>query len=85
MKITVTEQHIKDGHIATCRTCPIALALNDAGFPAAQVSQDGIYLTGHEAAVRIEPPASVRAFVKTFDHLGVMAVCPFEFELDCGS
>lgn len=83
MKTTVTAQHIKDGWLANCNKCPVALALQSAGFPLAQVSGDGIYLNGR--GERIKTPALAREFIKTFDHLGGMAVRPFEFELDCGS
>ncbi|AXH46553.1 hypothetical protein SEA_ROBINSPARKLES_108 [Gordonia phage RobinSparkles] len=84
MKITVTQENISTG-ISEPHTCPIALAMSDAG-----IEEPGVFHTaligktneGKNLHVTNPPDDEVREFIRAFDRFGAGAVKPFEFELD---
>ena len=90
MKITVTQEHIDRGReqmrvALTCRTCPVAQALRDAGFNDVRVYRDEIYLWTHrwKSPFRsIATPPEVATWIHKFD---MGHAHPFEFHLDVPS
>jgi len=74
MIISVTEEHIKKGVKASYRTCPIALALEDAGFDSPKVSVASYW---YQDAKRLNLPLKVQKFIKDFDN--GKKVRPFSF------
>lgn len=81
MLITVTQQHIDDG-IIECESCPISLALIDAGCIEPFVSDDVVAfrLKGKRRRITASPPMAAVKFIHKFDALG--KVKPFSFELE---
>ncbi|ANA87334.1 hypothetical protein PBI_KAMPE_102 [Gordonia phage Kampe] len=84
MKITVTQENISEG-ISEPHSCPIALAMSDAGIEDPGVSPlalVGKTNEGRNLHVTNPPDDKVTSFIKAFDRFGAGAVQPFEFELD---
>lgn len=93
MKITVTQEDIREGARANCLKCPIALALERALKPLleldiwyrVQVNEDNVEITntgaesGRFAALL---PEEAEEFIRRFDNR--QPVEPFEFELNLG-
>lgn len=78
--VKVTQEHIGAGVAESCRSCPVALALQDAGYPRAVVA-NFIFLDAHDPDSRLlRTPASVVRFVHRFD--SGQTVEPFEFQLE---
>jgi hypothetical protein len=86
VKVEVTQLHIERGVRHQNDSCPLALALHDAGYPEARVygwtwnptENDMVASPGRSAAVLSE---EARRFVRTFDWQGAGAVQPDTFEL----
>ena len=83
MRITVTEEDIKNGKARNCSECPVALALRRHGLPHAEVDYDSIHYEGPDGFPRtIEIPDRVYNFVKSFDAGSWLHAHPFEFDLE---
>jgi hypothetical protein len=83
MKIQVTQQHIDKGRGGSCTSCPVALALNDAGFTRAWVSPSTLrsnWRNGGSIREFFPVPDSVLVFINRFD--AGLPVDPFSFELE---
>lgn len=76
--VKVTQEHIDNGVLRSCRACPVALALIDTGYSEVAVSADGLYIS--DSFGRLEVPPTVANFIKAFD-LGYHPR-PFEFTLE---
>ena len=85
MKIAVTQEHIDKGQSTPC-SCPIALALLDAGLEDPRVGRTHVTWVGPDGWRRRSLPARARSFVFQFDHAyynwGVELPEPFEFDID---
>lgn len=79
MIIRVTQEHINKGVRGSCRNCPVALAMEDAGIYKPRV---GIDLSGtiNDEKYRWFLPKEVARFMHEFDNL-TMNEAPFEFEI----
>ena len=83
MKISVTEQHIKNGLRGSCSSDPICLALRDHGFMRPWVSPDRIRTDGYDGGFMRQDwkvTDGLRAFMYDFDNQ--KPVAPFTFELE---
>ena len=77
MKISVTEQDIKNGVRKSWSSCAIALAVKrQTGSECVAVRHDYIYVDGR----CVDFPYSIRDFIRRFDR-GEFPY-PFEFELE---
>ena len=76
MKIKITQDHITNGKRLNGESCPIALALIDAGFCNIDVRVGRVFL----GSAIIPLPTVARAFMGQFDR--GYTVIPFEFEFD---
>ncbi|QGJ91970.1 hypothetical protein SEA_KEELAN_5 [Gordonia phage Keelan] len=80
MKVVVTQEHIEKGDKGSPVSCPVALALNDAGM-------EGYYRVESRhlrtAIGKFPLPTEARQFIAKYDTHGG-PVEPFEFELDLG-
>jgi len=75
MLIVVTEKHITEGTRRSPSTCPVALALRDAGFGLVRVDSTYIMVDGRVVLT----PHSVSWFVEWYDN---NCDCPaFTFDL----
>lgn len=77
MKISVTKQHIDAGIKLDACSCPLALALSDAGFPKPVVDGEQVEIAGEFGLFPL--PEVAQQFVSDFDH--GLPVAPFDFEL----
>lgn len=82
MKVTVTQDHINRGTREKCRSCPIALAINDVpNFSGAFVGTELASFMHRYGGAQIKSlPNSAKIFISQFDQGA--HVEPFEFELD---
>lgn len=85
MIIKVTRAHIDMGDDGHCRTCPVALAINEVlSTDYFSVIRPGTIYLNHMKmigeGISREMPEHVARFVKWFDAHGVVE--PIEFELD---
>ena len=78
MLVHITAKHIAAGAVHSKR-CPIALALQDAGFPRASVGMATYSVDGTYDGTGLLPDAA-RVFVRDFVH--GKPVEPFSVELD---
>lgn len=85
MKVKVTQEHIdkaialrnESGLLLACK-CPMALAIQDAGFPKAYVGVTGWY---RDSRHQLHPmPRSACAFVRMFDQQKPVKPATFVFE-----
>ena len=83
MVIDVTRDHIERGEPDCRSVCPVALALQDAGYAEADVDAFEIcYINEDGKDVKLRTPESVARFVQDFDDETVREfVLPFKFEL----
>jgi hypothetical protein len=87
MIISVTSEHIRQGTVNSCVSCPVALAARSAfhaaGISTGRLSVYSCHLNygrpGTLSGIIFLPP-SVRDFIRAFDALE--EVIPFEFELE---
>lgn len=79
VEIEVNRQHIDRGSIAGT-SCPIALALKDAGAIAPYVDLDGIQFVYEGVAYYLQPDQGTKDFIRAFD--GGDPVEPFAFDID---
>lgn len=77
MLIRVTEEHIENGS-AGCSHCPVALAIQDAGYPEAAVFYQTAWLDG-PGDVQVKLPEEATMFIFAFDNDRPLQ--PFEFDL----
>ena len=75
MKLTVTEKHIRDGIRGKPKSCPIALALCEAGYEDCFVGPSVVSFADSDSKL----PKVARLFVFDFDH--EIDVQPIAFEL----
>ena len=87
MNIQVTQEHIDKGQSldymqrGRLGNCPVALALQNQGFPNARVGIRLLYLDTHPTPRHVvETPSAVRRFVDAADDQ--LPLAPFEFVLD---
>lgn len=81
MTIEVTEQHIKKGNAGSCGSCPIALALKDAGFKHPVVDHSSFcYIMVGGGIKKLSLPYNAIDFIVRFD--SGKKVHPFSFELE---
>ena len=67
-KVRVTHEHLMEGHPANTQSCPIALALKDAGFTYASVNYNEALLHGpNEMLFKMKFSEDVSQFIRTFD------------------
>lgn len=81
-KIKVTKEHIENGKPCDGESCPIALALKEAGVINPHVEADFFWFK--DSVQCYDLPPTVSAFINVFD-LGQWALqmfIPFEFEID---
>lgn len=81
LALVVTHEHIARGIRGSGLECPVALALNDAGYPGVQVKYARIsqpQARGYKAAILV--PVEMRQWIFRFDYEG--AVHPERFVLD---
>lgn len=76
--VTVTDKHIKNGRPGHLLSCPIALALRDAGFTSPSVSSE-ICFSKNRKSYRTIAPKRAETFMSRFDDGG--KVKPFSFRL----
>lgn len=74
-KIKVTEKHISSGIRRAGDACPIAKALNDAGYSNVIITRQICIVKGH----KIELPVDVKLFIMNFDR--GRTVKPFSFTI----
>lgn len=74
--VNVTAEHIANGRRGDCRSCPVALALRDAGVQGASV---GLYFLMWDNKQAVPHPLAVAAFIDRFDRR--QPVAPFSFTL----
>jgi len=80
-KIKVTKEHIAAGIPKDCKTCPIALAAQDAGLLDATVTtRDILWRTPESWYMSADLPDVARKFVESFDALNTIE--PFEFTIE---
>lgn len=80
LSIRVLQKHISKGARFSPRECPLALAFQDSGFPAAVVG--GIAVCLNPEANRYSVlPAQARAFIADFDE-DIVPVFPFSFPVE---
>ena len=88
-RLTCTADHIVTGHVGSCYTCPVALAIAE-GMGATYVAVGkavivvawGTTADGDRFERRYETPANVAAFIAAYDSGGEGDDFePFEFEL----
>jgi hypothetical protein len=77
--VNVTAKHIARGKARTATSCPVALAMEDAGFSTAAVGPSTFLGRWHDEEIHGETPPEVRAFVAAFDM--DLSVSPFTFTL----
>lgn len=82
--ISVKKKHIKNGIRDEVDSCPVALALKDAGYTEANVLGDAGWVreTYDSNRVDVAFPRSVQRFVNKFDLKGKNKVRPFNFKLN---
>lgn len=78
MKVSVTEQDIKEGEKGNCWHCPVALALKRA--TGREVSVRALNWGFKDGAGFYDLPQSARLFINEFDRWGKEE--PFSFEVD---
>ncbi len=78
-KITVTAEHIAKGYPGKSETCPVALAMRDAGIPSPSVGIS-TFNWGFRAEDWTVLPSNVSIFIRNFDDH--REVSPFEFEVE---
>jgi len=76
LTVSVTKKHITKGKIGRSLSCPISLALKDAGFINPSVGCRTVALRDRDVSLPIE----ASNFIFSFD--GRRGVKPFTFELD---
>jgi hypothetical protein len=79
LKITVTQKHIENGEACSSDSCPLALALKDAGFKNAFVGGGYIFFDSRDPDRYIAMRWDIYDFVRDFDTK--KPVCPITFEL----
>lgn len=83
-KISVTEEHIRNGLMADCESCPVAIAIREKIISSADVNVTRFQtIIGDEELLimrRFTNPKQVMDFTRNFDHL--IPVKPFSFYLD---
>lgn len=81
-RINVTQFHIDSGKRDKPKSCPIALAMKDAGFSSVQVVQDFItYKEGRNIFFSVYHSRETLDFIKQFD-TGEVPVKPFSFNIE---
>ena len=80
LSIDVTAQNIREGYQNSCRSCPIALAVQRATSRCVNVSnrEVGFFLAGHVAQT-VDLPKRARDFIAAYDRGD--PVEPFSFQL----
>jgi hypothetical protein len=80
--VNVTQKNIDEGKHHQCQFCPIAKALQDKGYPLAQVRTYYIDLYGPVTKMDqvLDTTKEIRSFITKFDNSE--AVQPFTFELE---
>ena len=76
--VHVTADHITRGTPKDIYKCPVALALEDAGY---EVAVDTATLTFERTGDWVRSPRAVERFIIVFDMDGAAAVQPFTFEI----
>jgi hypothetical protein len=79
LKITVTQEHIENGEACSSDSCPLALALKEAGFKNAFVGGGYIFFDSRDPDRYIAMRWDIYDFVRDFDTK--KPVRPFTFEL----
>jgi hypothetical protein len=80
MRIEVRQEHIDKGERDRCTSCPVALALNDAGFKGAAVTFAMLNLSFY---LTVPTPPKAAEWITQFDNGDTVA--PFDFELEMPS
>ena len=75
--ISVKKKHIKNGEPENCETCPVALALREAGVNSLLVGSERFFNNTYSTIA--SAPRSVQRFVASFD--AGRKVKPFNFKL----
>lgn len=78
--MVVTKKNIRKGNRQGATSCPIALALNDAGFNAVMVRHKFVWCYGNGIFNEVNLPEEAQEFILKFDR--GEKVQPFEFELE---
>lgn len=80
IRVEVTDRHIREGRRNSCNSCPVALAIKDAGVPGPLVYVDDVFVPNYEGfeweAVFL---GGVSGFIDAFDCED--KVQPFGFDL----
>jgi len=79
MKIEVKQEHIDKGDRTSPCSCPVALALKEAGLPDPGVTETQIRLDVMNSWRSVQIPDEAAAFVRAFD--AGESVQPFTFDL----
>lgn len=80
--ISVTQEHIEKGTRAKCLSCPIALAMRDAGIVRPVAGLLGLSGRVDGKTVSAPVPDEADRFMVRFDELGPSGVSPFTFTAD---
>ena len=80
MNVKVRKRHIQRGARLHAVSCPVALAMHDAGFIDPHVGPITMSWLSCGERVRVSAPDEVRDFVSRFD--AEKAVKPFQFQLE---
>ena len=81
MRVRVTEFHIAMGKRSMGESCPVALALKDAGFDHAVVDYSGLVVRRDGEILRQVHSRKTGAWLISYD-LSRCKAKPFEFELE---
>ncbi len=82
MKIEVTAYHISQGRSGEYNSCPVALALWEAGFRNINIDENMMKLTYGRRNLEIKTPKPIKSFISDFDNF--RDVEPAEFNLSLG-
>jgi hypothetical protein len=87
MQINVTQNHIDDGDIGGCTSCPIALAILEVLHENYGVCVDNteIIIFERESKIKVQEfrtPKNVQAFVTNFDDENLVTLFTFNLNLN---